>query len=116
MDMDDYMRDYFKSRKFKKLGKLSGKEAGIVGQSIWNYISENYGMNNISNILNLTRINRSEQNSIIYTLGVTYDRFIDDWKAYYINMSDQVNSSYQQPSEGFAVLGENKKGPDLSSG
>ena len=110
IEMDDYMRDYFKNRKFKKLGKLSGKEAGIVGQSIWNYISENYGMNNISNILNLTRINRSEQNSIIYTLGVTYDRFIDDWRSYYITMADQVAASYQQPSEGFAVLGENKKG------
>ena len=110
VEMDDYMRDYFSTRKFKKLGKLGGKEAAIVGQSIWNYIAENYGMNNISNILNLTRINRSEQNSIIYTLGVTYDRFIDEWKSYYINMSDQVNASYQQPSEGFAILGENKKG------
>ena len=110
VEMDDYMRDYFKNRKFKKLGKLGGKEAAIVGQSIWNYISENYGMNNISNILNLTRINRSEQNSIIYTLGVTYDRFIDEWMAFYINMSDQVNANYQTPSEGFALLGENKKG------
>jgi hypothetical protein len=110
VEMDDYMRDYFSTRKFKKLGKLGGKEAGIVGQSIWNYIAENYGMNNISNILNLTRINRSEQNSIIYTLGVTYDRFIEEWKSYYINMSDQVNASYQQPSEGFAILGDNKKG------
>ena len=110
VEMDDYMRDYFKYRKFKKLGKLEGDEAGIVGQSIWNYISENYGRNNISNILNLTRINRSEQNSIIYTLGVTYDRFIEEWKAYYVNMADQVSASYQAPADGLAVLGENKKG------
>lgn len=110
VEMDDYMRDYFREMKFKKLGKLSGKEAGIVGQSIWNYIAENYGQNNISNILNLTRINRSEQNSIIYTLGVTYDRFIEEWKAYYVNMSDQVNKSYQAPSENYAILGENKRG------
>jgi len=110
VEMDDYMRDYFKTKKFRKLGKLGGKEAAIVGQSIWNYIAEYYGINNISNILNLTRINRSEQNSIIYTLGVTYDRFIDEWKAYYINMSDQVNAGYQSPNEEFSVLGENKKG------
>ncbi len=110
VEMDDYMRDYFKTRKFRKLGKLGGKEAAVVGQSIWNYIAENYGLNNISNILNLTRINRSEQNSIIYTLGVTYDRFIDEWKAYYINMSDQVNANYQAPNEGSSVLKENKKG------
>ncbi len=110
VEMDDYMRDYFKTKKFRKLGKLGGKEAAIVGQSIWNYIAEYYGINNISNIMNLTRINRSEQNSIIYTLGVTYDRFIDEWKAYYINMSDQVNAGYQSPNEEFSVLGENKKG------
>lgn len=109
VEMDDYMRDYFMGKNPRKLGKLSGKEAGIVGQSIWNYIAENYGRNNISNILNLTRINRSEQNSIIYTLGVTYDRFIDEWRNYYITMSDQVNSSYQAPSEGLAILGPNKK-------
>lgn len=110
VEMDDYMRDYIKRRQYDRLGKLSGKEAGIVGQSIWNYIAENYGRNNISNILNLTRINRSEQNSIIYTLGVTYDRFIDEWKAYYQNMSEQVNSSYQAPNEGSAILGNNNKG------
>ncbi len=109
VEMDDYMRDYFTRKKFKRLGKLDGREAGLVGQSIWNYIAENYGRNNISNILNLTRINRSEQNSIIYTLGITYDRFIEEWQAYYLTMADQVNSNYQAPSEGMAILGPNNK-------
>jgi len=110
VEMDDYMRDYFKHKKFKKLGKLSGEESGVVGQSIWNYIAENYGRNNISNILNLTRINRSEQNSIIYTLGVTYDRFIEEWRAFYTTMSEQVDNNYQAPNEGSAILGSNNRG------
>ena len=110
VEMDDYMRDYFRNKKFKKLGKLTEEEAAIVGQSIWNYIAENYGVNNISNVLNLTRINRSEQNSIIYTLGITFNRFIDEWKAYYLNMANNVSASYQSPSEAFAVNGLNSKG------
>ncbi len=110
VEMDDYMRDYFRNKKFKKLGKLTEQEAAMVGQSIWNYIAENYGVNNISNVLNLTRINRSEQNSIIYTLGVTFNRFIDEWKAYYLNMANTVSTSYQNPSEAFLVDGLNSKG------
>ena len=101
VEMDDYMRDYFRNKKFKKLGKLTDQEAAIVGQSIWNYIAENYGVNNISNVLNLTRINRSEQNSIIYTLGVTFNRFIDEWKAYYLNMANTVSASYQNTQRSF---------------
>ncbi len=109
VEMDDYMREYFQNKKFKKLGKLEGDEAAIIGQSIWNYIAESYGMNNISNVLNLTRINRSEQNSIIYTLGVTFDRFIDEWKSYYINMSNQIINGYQSAGDAYAI-GANNRG------
>ncbi len=109
VEMDDYMRDFFQNKKFKKLGKLDGEEAAVIGQSIWNYIAETYGLNNISNVLNLTRINRSEQNSIIYTLGVTFNRFIDEWKAYYQTMGQQVHNSYLSPDIG-AMIGDNGKG------
>ncbi|MGI9544343.1 MAG: translocation protein TolB, partial [Cyclobacteriaceae bacterium] len=67
IELDDYMRDFIRNRKFRRLGQLNEQEAAFAGHAIWNYVSEKYGVNNISNILNLTRINRSERNSIIYT-------------------------------------------------
>jgi hypothetical protein len=68
----------------RKLSMLSGEDAQIIGLSIWNYIAQRYGIDNISNILNLTRIIRTEQSSITSTLGVSFPRFTAEWKNFYI--------------------------------
>ena len=89
-DMDDYMRDVALHRPVRKPSVLTGEEAMRVGHSIWNYIAERYGKDNISNILNLTRIIRNEQNSIASTLGVPYNRFLREWRDYYAGMAKSV--------------------------
>ncbi len=94
-DLDDYMRDVALNKKFKKPTQLTGDEATRVGQSIWNFIAERYGRDNISNILNLTRIIRTEQTSISSTLGISYARFITDWKDYYTQMATSTAGSFQ---------------------
>lgn len=88
----DRMRTTIVKNKDKKLSHLTGKDAEILGQSIWNYIGVRYGKDNISNILNLTRIIRAEESSITSTLGISYNRFIREWKEYYINNSYNANS------------------------
>lgn len=85
MVMLDRMRTSILKNKDKKIDHLSGKDAEIIGQSIWNYIAVRYGKDNISNILNLTRIIRTEESSITSTLGISYVRFLREWKDYYIN-------------------------------
>ncbi|WP_332911309.1 hypothetical protein [Algoriphagus boritolerans] len=69
-EMDDFIRHYLKENKNPKILNLTGIEAGLVGQSIWNYIAERYGRRYVSSILNLSRINRNEENSIANTIGV----------------------------------------------
>lgn len=81
----DRMRTTILKNKDKKLDNITGKDAEIVGQSIWNYIAVRYGKDNISNILNLTRIIRTEESSITSTLGISYTRFLREWREYYIN-------------------------------
>ncbi|MCU0325705.1 MAG: outer membrane protein assembly factor [Spirosomaceae bacterium] len=71
----------------RKISGLQGEEARLVGHSIWFYIAQRYGKDNISNILNLTRIIRTEESSITSTLGISYGRFIREWKEYYANGS-----------------------------
>ncbi|MDA0193866.1 MAG: translocation protein TolB [Bacteroidetes bacterium] len=100
LQMDDFIRDYFTHKKFKKLKKLSGDEAKIVGQSIWNYLTLKYGRSNISNVLNLTRIIRNEQNSIASTLGIPFRQFLADWEAYYINSGSNIAANYVDPTPG----------------
>ena len=65
-EMDDYIRHYLREEENPKILKLTDIEAALVGQSVWNYIAERYGRRYISSILNLSRINRNEENSNIY--------------------------------------------------
>lgn len=98
-EMDDYLRDYMSRKRVKKLKQIDGESAAIVGQSIWNYIAVKYGKGNISNILNLTRIIRKEENSIANTLGVSFKTFLDDWQNYYLLQREEVKSNYESVGE-----------------
>jgi Tol biopolymer transport system component len=98
-EMDDYLRDYMSRKKIKKLKRIDSESAGIVGQSIWNYIAVKYGESNISNILNLTRIIRKEENSIANTLGISFKSFLNDWQNYYLLQREEVAEGYVVPSK-----------------
>lgn len=82
-EMDDFVMELFMSKKIKKPNLLEGRDAVLVGQSIWNFIVEKYGKYNISNILNLARIIRNEKKSITNTLGVSYNKIFKEWEEYY---------------------------------
>lgn len=109
MNMDDYVRDMFANAAFKKPSMLTGREATLIGQSIWNFIAEKYGKPNIGNILNLTRILRNEEASIESTLGVPYSVFIKEWISYYSSITQPVLSAYEKPSAGYKIFKRNYK-------
>lgn len=102
--MDDYMREVILDKRLRKPSILAGQEARNVGHAIWNYIAERYGRDNISNILNLTRIIRNEQTSIASTLGVSYSRFLREWRDYYGNMASQLDA-YQTAKYDLKIVG-----------
>lgn len=110
-EMDDYIRDYIGRKKVKKLIKIDGEEAGIIGQSIWNYIALVHGRSNISNILNLTRIIRNEENSIASTIGVPYRAFINNWQNYYLVAEEEILKDYEDPADEDEIV--NKKKTDF---
>ncbi|MFC5411675.1 hypothetical protein ACFPMF_20300 [Larkinella bovis] len=111
VDMDDYMRDVALTRPVRKPSSLVGEEAMYIGHSIWNYIAERYGKDNISNILNLTRIIRNEQNSIASTLGVPYSRFLREWREYYASMAKPISEAYKSGDDTFQVTVSTSKEP-----
>jgi hypothetical protein len=100
VEMDDYLRDALLNKRLKKPNQLEGEEATLVGQSIWNFIAERYGRDNISNILNLTRIIRTEQTSVASTLGMKYERFLTEWREYYTSQANTVAAAYANPAGG----------------
>ncbi|MCE7053316.1 biopolymer transporter Tol [Algoriphagus sp. AGSA1] len=102
-EMDDYVRHYFQEDETPKIFKLKEREAALVGQSVWNYIAERYGRRYVSSVLNLSRINRNEENSIANTVGLNFKTFIEDWKQYYLNVNKQVSSTFKEPDKSAAV-------------
>ncbi|MCS7019112.1 MAG: hypothetical protein RMJ87_06050 [Cytophagales bacterium] len=94
-DLDDYIRDALENRKLKKIANMEGQEAHIVGQSIWNFIVEKYGKNNVANILNLTRLVRNEESSIENTLGIAYQRFLNNWRNFYLEQAKTLRENHQ---------------------
>lgn len=102
-EMDDYVRHYFKADQKPKILRLKEKEAALVGQSIWNYIAERYGKRYVSSVLNLSRINRNEENSIANTIGANFNTFIEDWKNYYLTINKQVTDTFEDISDENAV-------------
>lgn len=109
VEMDDFIRDFLVNNKVKSLTKYTGDEAGMIGQSIWNFVSERYGVSSISNILNLTRIIRNEEKSISGTLAIPFKTFIAEWKNYYLSQASFVQENYTLPDYKAKVT-NNKKG------
>ncbi|MEZ0483454.1 hypothetical protein [Fibrella aquatica] len=110
-ELDDYMRDASINDPVRKPSTLSGMDAERVGQSIWNYIGQKYGRDNISNILNLTRIIRDEQKSIQSTLGISYNRFLRDWREYYTVQASPFAGAFKTNPDDFRIKLSGSKTP-----
>lgn len=101
-EMNQFMYQVVSSNKVRKPSLAKGKEAELLGQSIWNYIAKTYGKQPIGNILNLTRIIRNDQSSISSTLRRPFAKFLKEWYEFYLSESKQyeVNTvSTQAPIE-----------------
>tara|TARA_R110001592_G_scaffold9215_1_gene49160 strand:- start:96563 stop:99931 length:3369 start_codon:yes stop_codon:yes gene_type:complete len=98
-EMDDFVRHYLRDNDNPKLFKLQNEEAGLVGQSIWNYVVEKYGRRYISSILNLSRINRNEGTSIANTLGRRFKDFTTEWSKFYKDINTGVFENFKDINE-----------------
>jgi len=113
-EMDDQVRDYLGRKSVNKLVKIQEDEAEMIGQSIWNYIAIKYGRSNISNILNLTRIIRNEENSISSTLGISFKDFLADWENYYHRQKEEIAQNYIAPNKENVVANYQNKEVTMS--
>ncbi|MDZ7650656.1 MAG: translocation protein TolB [Cytophagales bacterium] len=99
-EMDDFARQLVvDKKKGNKALKLSGYEAALVGQSIWNFIVEKYGKSSINNILNYTRIIRNEEKSVLITLGIPFNQLMLEWKDFYSAMETRIAQTYVAPTD-----------------
>ncbi|HEY8401531.1 MAG TPA: hypothetical protein VIK89_09730 [Cytophagaceae bacterium] len=94
VEMDNYVRDAFLFDRIKNSSTLSGKDAEIIGQSIWNYIEQLRGKSAVAGVLGLSRILRNEKSSIETGLGISYQQFMYEWKKFYTSDIESLKSAY----------------------
>lgn len=96
-EMDDYVRQLVQTGKAHQALHFSGRAGALVGQSIFNYIAEKYGVGSINNILNYTRIIRKVERGIQISLGVPFKQVISGWQEFYGAEVKSLQSTYISP-------------------
>lgn len=84
-EIESRLNDYFTyPKKYRKdFARLAKTDPKLAGHSMWYFIANHYGKSSISNILYLTRINRSLENGLLYVLGADSKELARQWQAFY---------------------------------
>ncbi len=80
---DNELRNLFLTEKKTSFKRMHNIYPDIVGQSLWYYIGLTYGRSEISNLLYLTRINRSIEDAFLYVFGVEFEDITEKWENYF---------------------------------
>ncbi len=105
-ELDDRLRNIILSKKYTDFESFAKAEPELAGHSLWYYIDVQYGQALVSNLIYLTRINRSVQGGFLYVLGVPYERAIRNWDSFY---KSRYAGEINIPSDSLEVPLELKK-------
>ena len=91
-ELDDELKAHLLSEDYKGFADFSIENAELAGHSFWYFISETYGLSIVTNLLYLTRINRSIESGLLYVLGNSFETVTGEWEQFYQSRykADQV--------------------------
>ena len=107
-ELDNQLRDILARKEHKDFTDLVQDYPQLVGQSVWYYINQNYGKATVSNLLYLTRINRSIESGFLYVLGNSYEKTLEDWQQFYEKRYNEEVKTMQSPDAKQLVEIKNK--------
>jgi hypothetical protein len=81
--LDNRLKDLVLSGKVSSFDDLVAVDGDFAGHAFWFYIAQNYGKSTVSNLLYLTRINRSVESGFLYVLGSPYSESMSNWFRFY---------------------------------
>ena len=82
-EKDDQLRQLLATGEFENFQDLAAEYPRLAGHSFWYYVAQNYGKPTVSNLLYLTRINRSVENGFLYVLSSSYETVLFNWMEFY---------------------------------
>ena len=96
-ESDNQLKDILLSGKFRDFEEIAEKYPKLAGHSLWYFISQNFGNSTVSNLLYLTRINRSIESGFLYVLGSTFRKTIDSWEEFFRQRYEEEAKNTQEP-------------------
>ncbi|MFN5224539.1 MAG: hypothetical protein ACK5DJ_10160 [Bacteroidota bacterium] len=96
-EQDDILRDGFSRNNKLQFNRMPENEAEFAGHSMWNYIANTYGQTSISNLLYMTRVNRSIDNGFSFVLGMNLKRLMRSWHDYYVKYYEHDSILFLSP-------------------
>jgi hypothetical protein len=110
-ELDDQLRDLLSTGEYEDFEDLAEDYPRLAGHSLWYYIATNMGKPTVSNLLYLTRINRSVENGFLYVLGSGYDNVLFNWMEYFQNRYAEDASGKRIPTEDPLLITNKKQLP-----
>jgi hypothetical protein len=74
----------------RRINDLALQHGNLFGHSFWQFVSQRYGENYISNLLYLTRYRKSVSNAIEIIFRKSAAEVYQEWEAFYFNLSLQA--------------------------
>lgn len=111
--LDNQLRDLFLSGKYPNFEALAEAHPKLAGHALWYYIGQHYGHSTVSNLLYLTRINRSIESGFLYVLGSTYFKTTQSWQAFFQKRYDADLATMDKPVNGKVEV-KNKRNLPIS--
>ena len=112
--LDNELRDLLLTGRFNNFDKLARSHPRVAGHALWHYIGLHFGRSMVSNLLYLTRINRSVDAGFLYVLGSGYRRTTDAMLDYFNQRYMDEARFTRAPEASKQVTVKNKKNLPLS--
>jgi len=110
-EIDDELRSLLANNPdYSDFEKLASDHPRVAGHSFWYYIATIYGETTIANLIYLTRINRSLENSFLFILGDDYNLIKREWSSYFQERYNSEIGNYEKTQDLNVQKFKNKKG------
>ncbi len=108
-ELDNRLRDYLLRRKVLTFDQLSREDPRLAGHAFWYYIGLHFGKGTISNLIYLTRINRSVDVGFLYVLGSGYRRTTEALMEYFRTRYRDEEQGMRKPDDKGEVRFKNRR-------
>jgi len=106
-ELENKLRDGILSGRYNNINHLKGEDAVIAGHSIWYYIAQEYGADEIPNIIYLTRVNKNADSGLMYVLGASSKYIAPAWLEFFKLRFNDID--YYEKNSAISVLQNPKK-------